>query len=61
MKIDPDEELATSSNFENYLIRAGVGLEDIIKPPRSVRMDLDVAIGAEDIWVVFHYGYSFGW
>ena len=59
LKIDPDEELATASNSENYLLRVGVGLEDIIKPPRSVRLDLDIAAGQEDFWVIFHYGYSF--
>ena len=57
LKIDPDEELATASNIENYLLRVGIGLEDIIKPPRSVRMDLDMAAGEEDFWVMFHYGY----
>jgi hypothetical protein len=60
LKIDPDEQSANVSDFENYMLRAGVGLESILKPPRSVRLDLDVALGQDDLWILFQYGYAWG-
>lgn len=61
LKIEPDDQAANLTDTENFLIRAGVGLEDIKKPPKSVRVDLDLAIGKNDLWVMFQYGYSWGW
>jgi len=60
LKVDPDDQAAVVSNFDNYLLRAGVGLENIIRPPRSGRMDLDLAVGQDDIWIMFNYGYAWG-
>ena len=60
LKIDPDEQAANLVDFDNLMLRAGVGLENILKPPRSVRMDLDLVIGKDDMWIVFLYGYSWG-
>lgn len=60
LKIDPDEQGANLADFKNYLARVGIGLENILKPPRSVRMDLDLAVGQEDIWILFQYGYAWG-
>lgn len=59
-KMVPDEKFASFSNWDNYLLRAGVGLSDIVRPPRSVEIELNVAIGAKDILVMFTYGYSWG-
>jgi hypothetical protein len=60
-KIVAKEKFATFSNWDNYLARMGVGFEDIVRPPRSLRLELEAAVGAEDVFVVFTYGYSFGW
>jgi hypothetical protein len=61
LKLVADQQTSTVSNLDNYLLRAGVGLEDIVKPPRSVRMDLDLAVGQKDVWILLQYGYSWGW
>lgn len=60
-KIAPEEKLASAANAENFLARLGVGFEDIRRPPKSIRFDLDAAIGTEDIWVMFFAGYAWGW
>lgn len=60
LKIDPDEQAANLVDFQNLMLRIGMGLENTLKPPRSVRMDLDLVIGQDDFWIVFLYGYSWG-
>ncbi|MEQ1664151.1 MAG: hypothetical protein ABL927_02095 [Bdellovibrionales bacterium] len=56
----PEDQLAGASNWENYLLRAGVGFSDIVAPPRSVKINLDFAIGASAIYLLFSYGPSWG-
>lgn len=60
-KLVSDEKFASFSNFENYLARVGVGFEDILRPPRSLRLELEAAVGIEDTFIIFTYGYSYGW
>jgi hypothetical protein len=60
-KFITDEKFASISNWENYMARAGLGFEDILRPPRSLRLELEAAIGPEDIFIIFTYGYSYGW
>jgi hypothetical protein len=60
-KFVADEKFASLSNWENYLGKIGIGFEDILRPPRSLRLELEAAMGAEDIFVMFTYGYSYGW
>lgn len=59
-KYVPEDKFASLSNWDNYLVRLGVGLADIIKPPKSVELELNVAAGTEDVLVMFTYGYSWG-
>jgi hypothetical protein len=56
-----DQKFASFSNWNNYLAKVGMGFEDIIRPPRSLRLELEAAMGAKDIFIMFTYGYSFGW
>lgn len=56
----PSENLASFSNSENYLIRFGGGLENIIRPPRSGVVELELAVGRKDLLVIFTYGASWG-
>jgi hypothetical protein len=54
----PDERLASFSNYSNYLLRTAVGLENIMRPPKSAIVDLSLAVGQKDILVLFTYGAS---
>jgi hypothetical protein len=59
-KFVPDEKFASFSNWDNYLARVGFGMADIRRPPRSVQLELELAVGVEDVLVMFTYGYSWG-
>lgn len=59
-KFVPDEKMASLTNWDNYLARFGVGFADILKPPRSVQLELNVAAGTKDFLVMFTYGYAWG-
>jgi hypothetical protein len=59
-KVVPEDKFATLSNWDNYLLRADIGLEDIVRPPRSVKLDLFIAIGAKDMLAMFTYGWAWG-
>jgi hypothetical protein len=59
-KFVPDEEFASFSNWENYLLLASVGLADIMLPPRSVQVELQLAVGTEDVLFMFTFGYAWG-
>lgn len=55
------EKLASFANWKNYLLRAGVGFEDVIKIPMSARLEVEAAVGSEDFILMFSFGYSWGW
>ena len=59
-KFVPDEKFASLSNAENYLVRGSLGLADIVRHPKSVQLELVLAIGQEDILAMFTYGYAWG-
>ncbi len=61
IKIEADEKLSSLTNWENLLIRGGIGCESMQKPPGSHRYAFDVAIGTELSYLLFTYGYSWGW
>ena len=60
-KVQPDEQLASFTNFKNYYIEGTVGIEDLLAPPMSIRMDLVLQVGTEDVWVGAIFGYSWAW
>ena len=59
-KVVPDEKFASLSNWDNYLFRFGIGLSNILHPPKSVQLELEVAVGPEDVLAFFSYGYAWG-
>jgi hypothetical protein len=59
-KVVPDEKFSSFSNWDNYLARAGIGFADILRPPRSVQLELNLAVGMKDVLVTFTYGYAWG-
>jgi hypothetical protein len=56
----PDQKLASLSNWDNYLIRVGAGLENTVSPPRSNVVELELAGGTKDLILMFTYGASWG-
>jgi hypothetical protein len=54
------EGIATFTNYENYLLKTGIGFEDMYKKPLSIRLDFEVAIGFENVFAFFTLGYSWG-
>jgi hypothetical protein len=61
VKIESEEQLASIANWENFLIRGGIGLESMSTRPGSHRYTLDIAAGTELTYLMFTYGYSWGW
>ena len=55
------EKLASFSNWKNYLVKVGAGFEDVIKPPMSARLEIEAAIGTEDMFLLLSLGYSWAW
>lgn len=60
-KLIGSEKLGTFVNKDNYILGAGIGFEDIVRIPRSIRLELEALVGQKDILIVFTYGYSFSW
>ncbi len=56
----PDQRLASFSNSENYLVRVAAGLENIMQPPKSAIVELVLAVGQNDMLMMFTYGASWG-
>lgn len=61
LSANADEKLATASKLENYLLRASVGMEDVIELPMSVRIEFELALGTEEQIAIMNFGYSWGW
>ncbi|MCB0365141.1 MAG: hypothetical protein H6624_10480 [Bdellovibrionaceae bacterium] len=55
-----DEKLASFSNWKNYYLKGAVGFEDVIKPPMSARLEMELAVGTEEMLIMFSLGYSWG-
>lgn len=59
-KLVPDEKLASFSNWDNYLFRIGIGFGTLMTPPKSSKLDLHLAVGKEDVLLLFTYGHAWG-
>ena len=55
-----DEQLASFSNWDNYLARVGVGFEDVTTPPSSIQFELVAAAGLRDYLLLATCGMSWG-
>ncbi len=60
-EVNPDERLATFSRVNNYQLRGGVGMEDVLFLPASVRLELEALYGLKDNMIIFSFGYSYPW
>jgi hypothetical protein len=56
-----EEKLATITDIDNYFLKLSVGLEDVIKMPMSVRLETELVAGLERQYLIFSFGYSWGW
>lgn len=56
----PEDKLATFVNLENYYLRIGIGFEDVIKLPKSVRLEIEGLAGTEKQMYKICLGYSWG-
>ena len=54
------ERLATITNIDNYYLRLAVGMEDTLKLPKSIRLELETLIGLEKQMLLLCFGYSWG-
>ena len=59
-KFVPEDRFASISNWDNYLFRAGLGLEELLAPPRSLKVDVYVAAGLKDILIFCTLGVAWG-
>lgn len=60
-EMEPKEQLAGLAKIENYLARAGVGLEYVLQRPISVRVEAEATAGTEETAVYFSAGCSWAW
>lgn len=60
-EVIPDDGMATFTNFDNYYARGSVGFENVVKLPRSVRVELEALVGLKKYMLVLSYGYSWAW
>lgn len=56
----PEDRLATFVNLENYYLRIAVGFEDVIKLPKSVRLEAEALAGTDKQMFKVCLGYSWG-
>lgn len=55
------ERLATVSNWVNYALRLGLGLEEDQTKTRALRLDLEMLMGEEDQALLLTFGSAWSW
>ena len=60
LMLDPSDGLATVLRKEHYMLATGIGFEDLLQSPLSLRWDFELAIGLEEYAVRIVFGYSWG-
>lgn len=61
LHIVPNEGLGTFLKVANYQARAAAGIEQLFKPPASLRGELEMVAGANGFAVILAVGYSWAW
>ncbi len=61
LKLTPKDGLATILKLANYNARAAIGLERLFLAPLSLRVELEVGVGIEDVEALLSFGYSWAW
>lgn len=59
--VDAKDAFGTFFDYKQYLVKLSGGFEDYFKSPLSIRCELDLYVGVEDIIVLGTIGYSWGW
>ncbi len=54
------DRLATVTNIDNYYVRIAAGMEDAIRLPKSVRLEIEARLGLERMMLFLSLGYSWG-
>lgn len=55
-----DEQMASFTNWKNYLFLGTIGIEDVIEKPNSVRLELTGLVGINDIQLLLSLGWALG-
>ena len=59
--LTPDKGLANFVDYKQYMGVVGIGLEDLLKEPASLRWDVEVAAGLSGFFATVIFGYSWAW
>lgn len=55
-----NEKMASLTNYRNYALYGGVGFEDILVAPQSVRLEIEAGLGFGTALIMFSLGSSWG-
>jgi hypothetical protein len=59
--VNPSDGLVTFIKYQNYQIRAAMGLEELLRIPRSMRLELEGTLGGNTTQASITAGYVFAW
>ena len=59
-KLNPDDRLASLTNYKNYMALAALGFENSLRGVVSLRLDLELTVGVRDVLIFFYTGISWG-
>ena len=58
--LDPEKNITNVVELQNYQFRGGIGIEDVLKIPMSVRLEIEVLYGTAGLLTLASLGYSWG-
>ena len=61
LRMKPQNQLASFADFKQYGATVAIGLEDLVLRPASIRIELELGVGAEHQFALGTLGYSWGW
>lgn len=56
-----ENRLASLTDFNNYWAKGTIGMEDVLKSPASIRLEGALAVGVQNLLIIFYLGYTWGW
>lgn len=59
--IQPDKGMANLVDYNNYRVRIGAGIEDLLQDPASLRWDFEATVGLTGYAANIIFGYSWAW
>lgn len=60
-RIQADYKLASLVRVKNYYLQTSIGLEDLIRRPMSVRIEVQFEFNLSNQFLSLFFGYSWGW